>query len=139
MLGPFFSKDGSGGYGETAFFHKVSRGHFMGTSLRDTWRTAVQWFVNARKSRRFLVRQDTKTLLVTDMVVKVEDQVPEIVCEDPRPLLFHARDNALERVEDTPEVRLKGWRRIVQVGRGPCGFIPLPSNASLARVSYFRG
>lgn len=23
MLGPFFSKDGSGGYGETAFFHKV--------------------------------------------------------------------------------------------------------------------
>ncbi|CAM9349344.1 unnamed protein product, partial [Ectocarpus sp. 6 AP-2014] len=79
VLGPFFSKDGSGGYGETAFFHK-----------------------------------DTKTLLVTDMVVKVEDQVPEIVCEDPRPLLFHARDNALERVEDTPEVRLKGWRRIVQ-------------------------
>ncbi len=50
------------------------------------------------------------------MVVKVEDEVPEIVCEDPRPLLFHARDNALERVEDTPEVRLKGWRRIVQVG-----------------------
>lgn len=50
------------------------------------------------------------------MVVKVEDEVPEIVCEDPRPLLFHARDNAFERVEDTPEVRLKGWRRIVQVG-----------------------
>lgn len=62
--------------------------------------------------------QATKTLLVTDMVVKVEDKVPEIVCEDPRPLLFHARDNALERVEDTPEVRLKGWRRIVQVRRG---------------------
>lgn len=60
--------------------------------------------------------QATKTLLVTDMVVKVEDEVPEIVCEDPRPLLFHARDNALERVEDSPEVRLKGWRRIVQVG-----------------------
>ncbi|CAM9992593.1 unnamed protein product [Pylaiella littoralis] len=79
VLGPFFSKDGSGGYGETAFFHKA-----------------------------------TKTLLVTDMVVKVEDEVPEIVCEDPRPLLFHARDNAFERVEDTPEVRLKGWRRIVQ-------------------------
>lgn len=59
--------------------------------------------------------QATKTLLVTDMVVKVEDEVPEIVCEDPRPLLFHARDNALERVEDTPEVRVKGWRRIVQV------------------------
>lgn len=50
------------------------------------------------------------------MVVKVEDEVPEIVCDDPRPLLFHSRDNALERVEDTPDVRLKGWRRIVQVG-----------------------
>lgn len=50
------------------------------------------------------------------MVVKVEDGVPDIVAQDPRPLLFHARDNALERVEDTEEVRLKGWRRVVQVG-----------------------
>ena len=60
--------------------------------------------------------QATKTLLVTDMVVKVEDAVPPIVAEDPRCLLFHARDNALEKVENTEEVRLKGWRRIVQVG-----------------------
>ena len=59
--------------------------------------------------------QDTKTLLVTDLVVKVDDKVPDIVAQDPRPLLFHARDNALERVDNTPEVRLKGWRRIVQV------------------------
>ena len=49
------------------------------------------------------------------MVVKVEDAVPAIVAEDPRCLLFHARDNALEKVENTEEVRLKGWRRIVQV------------------------
>ena len=69
--------------------------------------------------------QATKTLLVTDMVVKVEDEVPEIVCEDPRPLLFHARDNALERVEDSPEVRLKGWRRIVQVGGYLALLLPL--------------
>lgn len=60
-------------------------------------------------------RQETRTLLVTDMVVKVDGEVPDIVAEDPRPLLFHARDNALEKVEDTREVRLKGWRRIVQV------------------------
>lgn len=79
VLGPFFSKDRSGGYGETAFFHK-----------------------------------ETKTLLVTDMVVKVEDEVPEIVAQDPSPLLFHARDNAYERVENTSEVLRKGWRRIVQ-------------------------
>lgn len=66
--------------------------------------------------RQPTLRQATKTLLVTDMVVKVEDQVPDIVAEDPRPLLFHARDNAREKVENTEAVRLKGWRRIVQVG-----------------------
>ena len=48
--------------------------------------------------------------------MKVEDAVPAIIAEDPRPLLFHARDNAFEKVENTEEVRLKGWRRIVQVG-----------------------
>lgn len=66
--------------------------------------------------RRF--EQETKTLLVTDMVVKVEDEVPEIVAQDPSPLLFHARDNAYERVENTSEVLRKGWRRIVQVRVG---------------------
>lgn len=66
--------------------------------------------------RRF--EQETKTLLVTDLVVKVEDEVPEIVAQDPRPLLFHARDNASEKVENTSAVLRKGWRRIVQVRAG---------------------
>lgn len=59
--------------------------------------------------------QATKTLMVTDMVVKVEDEPPKVVQDDLNPLLFHARDDALERVENTPTVRRKGWRRIVQV------------------------
>ena len=31
---------------------------------------------------------------------------------DPFPLLFHARDNALETIEDNEDNRRKGWQRI---------------------------
>lgn len=72
--------------------------------------------ISASSPRKYVPSvQSSQSLLVTDMVVKVEDEVPEIVAEDPRPLLFHARDNAKQKVEDTKEVRRKGWRRIVQV------------------------
>lgn len=55
----------------------------------------------------------TGTLLVTDAVVKVEDDPPAIIDEDPRALLYHARDDMLAVVADTPENRRKGWRRMV--------------------------
>jgi hypothetical protein len=58
----------------------------------------------------------TKTLLCTDTVVEVTDEVPEIYNEDPAPLLYHARDTVTEVVEDTPEVRKRGWRRVVLFG-----------------------
>lgn len=51
------------------------------------------------------------TLLVTDTIVRVEQEPPPIVGEDPRALLFHARDSIEEEVWDTPEARRKGWRR----------------------------
>lgn len=57
-----------------------------------------------------------QTLLVTDSIVKVEDEPPEIVQEDPRALLYHARDNQLDVVQDTKENRRKGWRRMVLFG-----------------------
>lgn len=57
--------------------------------------------------------KSTGTLLVTDVVVKVLDEVPAIIDEDPRALLYHARDNMTEVVSDTKENRLKGWRRMV--------------------------
>ena len=60
--------------------------------------------------------KSTKTLLVTDTVVEVTDSVPKIFEEDPRPLLFHARSTVTEVVEDTPEVRERGWRRVVLFG-----------------------
>ena len=58
----------------------------------------------------------SKTLIVTDLVVKVEDEPPAIIQEDPRALLYHARDNMFETIDDTPQNRRKGWRRMVLFG-----------------------
>lgn len=60
--------------------------------------------------------KETKTLLVTDAVVRVDDNPPPIIDEDPRALLYHARDTMLEEVEDTKANRMKGWRRMVLFG-----------------------
>jgi Domain of unknown function (DUF4336) len=54
----------------------------------------------------------SRTLLVTDSIVSVPEEPPAIVKLDPYPLLFHARDNASDRLEDNPENRRKGWQRI---------------------------
>jgi Domain of unknown function (DUF4336) len=60
--------------------------------------------------------KESKTLLVTDTVVSVDKNPPPIIQEDPRALLFHARDNITQVVEDTKENRERGWRRMVQFG-----------------------
>ena len=60
----------------------------------------------------FFHRQ-SQTLLLTDTLVSVPETPPAIVQLDPYPLLFHARDSAHERVNDTPIARIKGWQRIV--------------------------
>jgi Domain of unknown function (DUF4336) len=52
------------------------------------------------------------TLLVTDSVLSVPEDPPEIIQLDPYPLLFHARDNAFEIIEDSQANRRKGWQRI---------------------------
>jgi hypothetical protein len=52
------------------------------------------------------------TLLVTDSVVSVPEDPPAIAQLDPYPLLFHARDHALEVPEDNDINRRKGWQRI---------------------------
>jgi hypothetical protein len=54
----------------------------------------------------------SRTLLVTDAVLSVPEVPPAIVCLDPYPLLFHARDSELDAIEDTPANRRKGWQRI---------------------------
>eukprot|EP00980_Cylindrotheca_fusiformis_P001464 scaffold345_cov134-Cylindrotheca_fusiformis.AAC.75 len=60
--------------------------------------------------------KQTRSLLVTDTVVSVTATPPPIIQEDPRALLFHARDNITEVLEDTQSNREKGWRRMVQFG-----------------------
>ncbi|WP_322744805.1 DUF4336 domain-containing protein [[Phormidium] sp. LEGE 05292] len=59
-----------------------------------------------------LWHKSSRTLLLTDTVLAVPETPPEIIQLDPYPLLFHARDNALEEICDNPENRQKGWQRI---------------------------
>nr|WP_315863823.1 DUF4336 domain-containing protein [Geitlerinema sp. PCC 7407] len=54
----------------------------------------------------------SRTLLVTDSVVVIPERPPAIVSLDPYPLLFHAKDQASDPIQDTEEQRLKGWQRI---------------------------
>jgi len=58
----------------------------------------------------------SKTLLVTDSVIYIKDQPPSIINEDPRALLYHARDDMFQIIQDTPANRRKGWRRMVLFG-----------------------
>lgn len=58
----------------------------------------------------------TKSLIVTDTVVEVSEDVPAIYDYDPSPLLYHARDTITDVVQDTPETRKVGWRRVQLFG-----------------------
>lgn len=60
--------------------------------------------------------KNTKTLIVTDTALEVTEEVPEICELEPSPLLYHARDTVTQKVENTPEVRKVGWRRIALFG-----------------------
>jgi hypothetical protein len=54
----------------------------------------------------------SRTLLVTDSVLSVPEEPPEIVQLDPYPLLFHAKDDTFDIVSDSEANRRKGWHRI---------------------------
>lgn len=59
----------------------------------------------------------TKTLIVTDTVVQIDERPPPIYGIDPKPLLYHARDTITQRVDPTDEAALRrGWRRIQLFG-----------------------
>lgn len=63
-----------------------------------------------------LFHKPSKTLLLCDALIAVNAEPPPILTSEPeytRALLFHARDDPLEVVADTPAARRKGWRRIV--------------------------
>ncbi len=55
----------------------------------------------------------SKSLLVTDALVGIEETPPELFDLDPTPLLFHSREKGSEELIDTPLARRKGWLRLV--------------------------
>ncbi|MDL5056188.1 DUF4336 domain-containing protein [Geitlerinema calcuttense] len=59
-----------------------------------------------------LFHKRSRTLFVTDSVLAIPPEPPEIIQLEPYPLLFHAKDDALHKVLDSPENRRKGWQRI---------------------------
>lgn len=86
--------------------------------------------------------------MICDAVFAVTEEPPRILTEEEeytRALLFHARDSKDEIVEDTPQNRRKGWRRIVLLfdfffpgsGKGDLG--PGPIIEALKTPSYKDG
>jgi Domain of unknown function (DUF4336) len=63
-----------------------------------------------------LFHRSSQTLLLTDTLVSVPETPPEIVQLDPYPLLFHAKDDVTDAVEDNAVNRMKGWQRISLFG-----------------------
>lgn len=57
------------------------------------------------------------TLLVVDSVLSIPEEPPPILQLDPYPLLFHARDDAFDAIENTAANRRKGWQRIALLGQ----------------------
>lgn len=62
------------------------------------------------------LHRSTGTLLLTDSIISIPLDPPEVVQIDPFPLLFHARDTVFDQVQDSPEARRKGWQRICLFG-----------------------
>lgn len=66
-----------------------------------------------------LFHEPSRALLICDAVVSINEEPPAVLVSEPeyiRALLYHARDSPLEKVQDTPEVRRKGWQRIALFG-----------------------
>jgi len=55
----------------------------------------------------------SKSLVITDALVGIEETPPELFDLDPTPLLFHSREKGSDELIDTPIARRKGWLRLV--------------------------
>ena len=58
------------------------------------------------------LHQPSGALLLTDALVAIPAEPPELFELDPTPLLFHARDRGNQPLQDTPGQRRRGWRRL---------------------------
>lgn len=103
------------------------------------WSTEIEWetlgpltfrSVGAFSETVFY-HKASRTLLVTDLVSRVSEEPPAILQQDPRALLYHARDQATDNIgADTPEMRRKGWRRMAQFG-----LVFFPSQIAVSSVT----
>ncbi|MDX2098421.1 MAG: DUF4336 domain-containing protein [Leptolyngbyaceae cyanobacterium bins.59] len=59
-----------------------------------------------------LYHRQSRSLLLTDTILAVPSDPPAIVQLDPYPLLFHARESALDPITATEANLRKGWQRI---------------------------
>ena len=84
--------------------------------------------------------KSTGTLLVTDAIVGIDSNPPEIFDYDPSPLLFHSRDRGDELLIDTSEFRKKGWARLVLFASylRP-GKLRIPSLSNIFKYSLKKG
>ncbi len=57
--------------------------------------------------------KDSQSLVVTDALIGIESEPPQIFDLDPTPLLFHARETGDQLLNDSPDIRKKGWARLV--------------------------
>jgi len=68
--------------------------------------------VNGAFAEVALYLRRLRTMLVTDLVVSVPEEAPSIIAEDPRALVFHARDGPTSPIDTSPGALSRGWRRI---------------------------
>ncbi len=59
-----------------------------------------------------LSHKPSRTLLLTDTILSVPEEPPEILQLEPYPLLFNARENGQQIIEDNHKNRRQGWQRI---------------------------
>jgi hypothetical protein len=93
----------------------------------------------------------SRTLLVTDSVLSIPEEPPAILQLDPYPLLFHAKDDVFDVVEDNQANRRKGWKRIslfafyfqpsalevVEMGRSLLDALKAPIRSKKAYFGWF--
>jgi len=94
-----------------------------GTGGEDSWSEELQYLTlgpfisrDGAFAESVFLHKPTQTLLCTDTVLEVTDEVPNIYDVDPHPLLFHARDTVTDVLQDTEEIRKLGYRRVVLFG-----------------------
>ncbi len=81
-----------------------------------------------------------KTLIVTDALIGIESEPPELFQFDPTPLLFHSREKGDEPLLDTPDNRRKGWSRLVLFSSFlKPGNLSIPSLADILKTAFKPG